>query len=121
VESITFRIAGDDHKLTVENTAIAMFRREEQDMDYFHITAGEESKVIFRQRELLLWMGGVAVRFGDEETIRRAERKFGSFYQKAGWNPRVYLEDHANEEERNWYANLLLKDLGDAPPEDWVA
>lgn len=110
MEPLNLTIDGKEFEVTQDNCGIAMFRFEEDDMDYLHVWA-DEDRLLFRQRELLLWMGGIAVKEDDERLIRLANREHGSFFESMGWSPRVYVEDHASEAEMDMYLTLLTKDL----------
>lgn len=117
---INVNINGQQIEATPDNLGIAMFRNK-PDYDYldFHqFEEGSDSEshiLVFGQRELLLWMGGVALTERDQREIRLAERKLGSFaLQSGGWRPPVFIEDEPAPFEIDMYVKSQLpKD------EDW--
>jgi len=85
--------------------------------------------VVFRQRQLFLWMGNLAVREGDQQMLDWMNEQHGTFRERSGFNSHVFVFDSPNELEQGWYeastpddTQKLLQDLNDTDfiPEDWL-
>lgn len=75
---------------------------------------------IFNNRELAIWLAGIAIREADRKILQLAERQHGSFYSLSGWRPTVIVEEEATEMENELYAQSLMNDLNNTyyvPPE----
>lgn len=113
------RIGKRKISLALGNCGIAMFRLEpEKDyLDYWEEKEEEEETEhwwTFRQRELLLWMGGIAVLEDDKRIMEAWEESKGSFTElTGGWRPPVSIWDETTEAENEWWLQGLLKDLNE--------
>jgi len=114
MKALNITINDEPVQVTPENLGIAMFRHnpELDYLDYHEVVEGEDVEnhtLLFDQRELLLWMGGVALNEKDAKEIRLAERKLGSFaLQSGGWRPQIFIEDYASDWEKEMYVKSQL-------------
>lgn len=120
-------VDGQDIELTPTNHGIAQFRHTPE-YDYIDISVEEgpneeETKhiLIFRHRWLCLWMGRVALTTEDRVDLAGTDAEHGTFFDRTGFNSRVFLEDKASEAEMEMYTESLMGDLRrtSGMPEDW--
>lgn len=122
MKGVEVNLSGEDVELLPDNVGIALFRNTPE-LDYldYHVPAEEDGEVgerhiiVFRHRELLIWMGGICLTEQDRHVLHTAERKLGSFaLLSEGWRPQIFIEDEASEWEKDMYIKSLMpKD------EDW--
>lgn len=124
-------IEGKKHKLTVENTGIALFWKE-RDCEYMDIHEPLEGKDeeqhiwVFNHKEFLIWMGGVALDRDDLKILNLSEKKNGSFDERYGWRPPVMVEWKPSPLEEEMWAHITAdvdyhKDLNNALRSDFEA
>ena len=118
MKGVEVNLGGEDVELLPENVGIAMFRNTPE-LDYldYHVPvenvgiAGERHIIIFRQRELFIWMGGIALTEQDAHVLRRSESKMGAFtLLSGGWRPEVCVTDSATAWEVDMYVQSILGD-----------
>lgn len=128
MKGVEVNLGGELVELLPDNVGIALFR-DTPELDYldYHVPAEEDGEVgerhiiIFRQRELLIWMGGVALTEEDRHILHASERKMGSFLlQSDGWRPSIYLEDSASEWETDMYVQSLMPTDDESWSEDFT-
>ena len=119
--AVNVTISGDDHEITPDNCEIWRFRHPaegfDEPLDYLHIWRDTpeidvyEHTMCFKNVPYLIWMGGAVMR--EETKIQKVmEEEMGKFTDlSGGWRPMVMIEDEADEAEKEWYIQLLLKDL----------
>ena len=77
----------------------------------------QEHSWVFRNHELLVWMGGVCLSEEDVLILSAINRENGEFTEKSGgWRPPVMVEDLPAPYEEEMYTQSFLQDLGDFPP-----
>lgn len=104
--------------LTVCLVALAMFHtkrdREYIAASYIDDRGDEHWTRDFGKKELLLWMGGVALDASDQRILHLANRNHGDFAQHYGWRPDSIVEWEPNELEEEAYILHELQDLDDS-------
>jgi len=95
--------------------AIALFHnrrdREYVAASYFDTEGTEHWTRDFHQRELMIWMGGVALDAEDQRILHLANRNHGSFADQYGWRPDVIVEWEPSESEEEAFIQHELHDL----------
>lgn len=118
MKGVEVNLSGEDVELLPDNVGIALFRNTPE-LDYldYHEPAeedgeiGERHIIVFRHRELLIWMGGVALTEADNHVLHTAERKMGSFaLLSGGWRPEVCVTDAATPWEVDMYVTSIIGD-----------
>lgn len=96
--------------------AVYMFRQAPE-LDYIRSYFAEEEVEIytFDQRELAIWLGGVALADKDRRILHLANRSNSSFGERYGWNPLVLIRDEPNEQEKAIYVQYSEEQID----EEW--
>ena len=111
-------IDGEERTLTRLNTGLAMFR-DTPEMDYLDYWYSEEDDgpehhtLCFDRRELVIWMGAVALSDADQRILHLSNRQHGTFRDRFGWNPIVMVEDYPSVVEEEAYIAHTSKELED--------
>lgn len=94
---------------------IALFHnkrdREYVAASYFDEEGEEQWTRDFRLRELMIWMGGVALDEDDRRLLHLANRNHGTFAESYGWRPDVNVEWEPSPFEEEAFIQHELQDL----------
>jgi hypothetical protein len=127
LKKFEFRVGGRSVELEVGKCAVALFR-DKREVDYISVDLGEENALrIFNNVEFTRWVGGYAIGLDENGHIDRStvlmEQEDGSnvtFRELTGWNPSVIEKEAPFDWEEEMWLEVNLRDLAEAPPEDWT-
>lgn len=119
-KEIPINIGDKKTTLALGRCGIALFRLEPE-KDYIDVWEEvgdeEEHHWVFKNREFLLWLGGVCLDQDDLDTLEKMNETNGLFTTfSGGWRPPVIVEDKTSPSEAEMYVRSNLSDLGDYPP-----